>query len=412
MDRQIENKSKPKAWIWLLAVTAFTGVSASILINSGGKTVRLRRDHVQLAEVKQAPFEEYIALTGTVEPYQTVMVVALEEGIVTAVSAEDGDSLRKGAPILRLENQDLEMEYINRQTALLDQLNNLRNSQVNLDQTNYTYQQDLIDLKLELDQARMRFEAETKLMSDSLLAVQDYERSRMAFEALRSRYQLLQTTNHQNTRFRKNQAEQLNFSSSLIRQSLERLKSSLEKLGISAPASGLLTGFDVQLGQHIRKGDKVAEIDLLQGYLLNTLVDEIYISRVSKGLKGKLKLDDQEYTLEVIKVYPQVTNGQFRVDLRFEEMPEAALKYGQSLPLRLSLGEPTNALLLKRGGFYQKTGGAWVYVVDGDKAIKRSTNFGRQNPDFYEILSGLKSGEQVIVSGYAIFGEADEIILE
>lgn len=183
-------------------------------------------------------------------------------------------------------------------------------------------------------------------------------------------------------------------------------------LDVRAPASGLLTGFDIELGASIQKGQKVAEVDLQKGYLVKAAIDEIYISRVSKGLKGIISFSGNEYLLELQKVYPQVNNGQFQADFVFSDTTPTGIKYGQSLQTKLSLGEPARALLLKRGGFYQKTGGNWVFVLEGNKALKRSTSIGRQNPDFYEITHGLQEGDEVIISSYSIFGDAEEVVVE
>lgn len=414
MDRQIERSQRrsTKRWLWLLGVVALL-LAAYLLTHSFRQSsFRIEANKIEVAEVIAGNFEEYITLTGNVEPLKTVQVVALTSGIVQETLVEDGKVVNAGEMLFKLNNQDLQLDFMQRETALLDQLNNLRNTEITVENTSFNYLQQLASLENEYEQARITWNANQSLYKDSLIARQEYENSRSAFVSLDKRKTLLEQTISNHQAVQKIQASHYQFSSSLIRRSLETLRNSLDMLEVRAPASGLLTGLDIEIGQSINKGQKVAEVDLQKGYRLNALVDELYISRVQAGLKAEIQFGSQIYTLHTEKIYPQVTNGQFRVDLLFDSIPPTALKYGQSLQIRLSLGDPAPSLLLKRGGFYQKTGGSWVYVLEGNKALKRSTSFGRQNPDFLEILDGLQAGDQVIISSYAIFGNADIIVLE
>lgn len=412
MDKALEKKSKWKRWLLAPGIIAVVFSGYALSRSFGTRVLRLDAARVQVAEVMYGEFDEFIAVNGVVEPRKTTIVVALEGGIVESKYVEDGAKVEKGQDLFKLANEDLQMEAMNRETALLDQLNNLRNTQINLEQSNYNYRQQLIELENAFLKSEMMMKANTSLAEDSLIAKTEYESLLLEHSSLKGRYQLLKETTKSNSRFKEFQAKQLDFSSSLIRRSLENLKSSLEKLVLKAPASGLLTGMDIEIGQSITKGQKVAEVDLLQGYLLNASVDELYIAKMHTGLKAQIEFGGKSYTLKVEKVYPQVNNGQFRVDLVFDNESPQGLKYGQTLGVKLSLGEPAKSLLLKRGGFYQKTGGAWVFVLKDNAANKRTTHFGRQNPDYYEVLSGLEAGEKVIVSSYELFGDIDQIILE
>lgn len=412
MDRVIENKARKRRPLFWGGGALLGLVLLYFFTQSFSKTIfRIDASRVQIAEVTQGNFDEYIAVTGTVEPLRTVIVVSLESGIVEEKYKEDGIRVEKGEALFKLNNQDLQLDFMNRETALLDQLNNLRNTQINLEQTSYNYQQQLFDIDRQFQQAEFDFKAAEMLMADSLISRQEYQTARSNYHSLKNRQALLKTTTEKNADFKDFQAEQLTFSSSLIRRSLESLRNSLGKLTVRAPASGLLTGLQVEIGQLINKGEKVAEVDLKMGYRLHALVDEIYISRMNKGLAAVIEFGGKAYPLRTDKIYPQVTNGQFRVDLLFDGTAPEGIKYGQSMQIKLSLGEPAPSLLLKRGGFFQKTGGAWVFVVEGNRGLKKSTAFGRQNPDFLEVKEGLKKGDRVIISSYDIFGDADEIIL-
>lgn len=414
MDRQITPSVKKRSlrlvWI-ILGVLLLPG--GYLLTQSFRHSVfRIDRNKIEVATVVEGNFEEYITLTGSVEPLKTIQVVALTSGIVEEIFVEDGRTVAPGDLLFRLNNQDLQIDFMQRETALLDQLNNLRNTQITIENTSFTYQQQLAGLENAYEQAKMIYTANKSLYGDSLISRQEFETSRNTFHSTEKQKNLLEKTVTNYAAVQNLQAEHYRFSSALIRKSLETLRSSLDMLELRAPAAGLLTGLDVEIGQSIQKGQKVAEVDLRQGYRLNALVDELYISKLESGLRAEILFGGKTYTLHTHKIYPQVSNGQFRVDLLFDSLPPAALKYGQSLQIRLSLGDPSPSLLLKRGGFYQKTGGSWVYVLDGNKAQKRSTSFGRQNTDFLELLSGLHAGDQVIISSYAIFGNADIILLE
>ncbi len=414
MDRQIERSERrsTKRWFWLAGVLMLLAVAYLLTQSFRQSSFRIDENKVEVTEVIAGNFEEYITLTGSVEPLKTVQVVALTSGIVQEKLVEDGKVVTTGDMLFKLNNQDLQLDFMQRETALLDQLNNLRNTEITVENTSFNYLQQLASLENEYEQSRITWVANQSLIKDSLISRQEFENSRSSFVSLEKRKTLLEQTISNHQAVQKIQASHYQFSSSLIRKSLETLRSSLDMLELRAPASGLLTGLDIEIGQSINKGQKVAEVDLQKGYRLNALVDELYISRVQAGLKAEIQFGGKAYTLHTEKIYPQVTNGQFRVDLLFDSIPPAALKYGQSLQIRLSLGDPAPSLLLKRGGFYQKTGGSWVYVLEGNKALKRSTSFGRQNPDFLEILDGLHPGDQVIISSYAIFGNADIIVLE
>lgn len=395
-------------------VVFLVAVAASVLLLNGFRRHTLRTDlsRLQVATVSRGKFDEFIAVTGTVQPLKTVILVALAGGIVEEKMLEDGAMVQKGTPILKLSNQDLALDYMNRETALLDQLNNLRNTSINLEQSHLNMRQQLLDLENQYRLAERTYKVNQRLMGDSLISADEFFRSKENFENLKSKKDLLAETVSKNEKFKNYQTGQLEFSSNLIQRNLENLRSNLENLLICSPADGQLTGMNIETGQNITKGEKVAEIDLLQGYRVNALVHELYISRISPGLKAKVSFGGKDFELVVDKIYPQVNKGQFRVDLKFSHDVPQGIKYGQTLQVRLSLGETTTTLLLKKGGFFQQTGGNWVFVLHNGKAGKRKTSFGRQNPDFFEIKDGLTEGEQVIISSYEVFGDAEELIIE
>lgn len=413
MDRKIEKKGveKYKRWLWGAGAVCALGVVWLLLHSFSAGTVKVQKQKIQTAKIEKGNFDEFIAVSGVVQPLKTVIVVALQGGIVEEKYLEDGARLEKSVPVLKLSNQDLQFDFMNRETALLDQLNNLRNTTINLEQAHLASKQQLIQLENELKQAERIYFTNKRLVTDIVISKEEFRSSEDAYHSLKDRVALLRETVSSNERFKNYQSQQLQNSSGLIMKSLETLKQSMELLTIESPADGQLTGLNVEIGQHIEKGAKVAEVDLLKGYRVNAQVDELYISRISKGLKAKATFAGREYNMEVVKIYPQVTNGQFRVDLHFLDSFPKEMKYGQTLQIRLTLSEPTRSLLVKKGGFYQKTGGNWIFVVEDRRAVRRPIRLGRQNPDYLEVLEGLYEGEEVVISSYETLGDAKTLII-
>lgn len=375
----------------------------------GGRSQTVKAEQLSIAVVEQGKFEEFVAVNGTVEPLQSVVLVALEGGIVEEKIAEDGVELPKGAPILRLSNRDLQLDFMNREAQFLDQMNNLRNTGIALENTHLALQQQLVDAEQNWILAKRTHETNSGLYESAVIAKQEYERTRELFEHARRRYDLLRSAVARDSAFKQNQARQLEFSQELIHRNLEEIRQSLAQLTLRAPIAGRLTGMTAEIGQRIDKGATYGQMAAPGGFKLNALIDEHYIARVTPGLRGEIVFNGKTYRLQVNKVYPQVTNGQFRADLIFADEAPASLSRGQTFTVRISLGEPAPALMVSKGSFFAQTGGNWIYALRGDEAVRKAIRLGRQNPTHYEVLDGLQPGDSVVVSGYESFGEVQTL---
>jgi len=386
-----------------------------ILLGSslGRSRVRVERDRISLGQVEKGIFKEFIPVTGNVLPINTVFLDAVQGGIVEAVFVEDGHSIEAGTPILRLGNQQFQMDAINREAQLLDQQNNLRNTRLNMDRQTNDWNQQLIQLEYEMKQIDRTWKMNEGLIGKGLVAQQEYERSVEEYDLAKQQRRLLIDNIRNDSLFRKTQEGQIGSSLELIQENLQFLRQALENLTIKAPINGQLSGLRAQLGQTVTQGSRIAQIDVLDSLKVRVRVGEHYVARVYEGLEGTFNFNGREYRLRVVKIFPEVSNGEFEVDMHFIGDVPAAVRRGQSLQVRLQLSEDSEAVMVPRGSWFQDTGGSWIYVIgEEDKAVKREVKLGRQNPEHYEVLEGLKPGEEVIVSGYEGFNNAEEIVLE
>lgn len=374
--------------------------------------VRIEEAKVTIGAVSKGMFKEFIPVTGTVQPIQTVFLDALEGGTVKQRFVEDGHMVKAGQPIIELSNPQLHMDAINREAQLLDQQNNLRNTRLAMDQQTTRLRDELLNLDKELKRLERDALVDERLVRDSLLARNTFLSNKENLHYMREKRTLLAANLRSDSLFRLTQVGQISGSLELIQQNLQFLHENLQNLLIKAPIDGQLSGLNVELGQTKQRGERIAQIDVLESSKVRARIPEHYVSRVSIGQRGTFTHAGREHTVEVFKVYPEVSNGEFDVDLRFiDDKPD--VRRGQTFQVRLQLSEDMEAVMLPRGPFFQDTGGQWVYAIGADgKAAKREVKLGRQNPDMYEVLEGLQPGERVVISRYNGFNDADELVIE
>ncbi|MCB9193719.1 MAG: efflux RND transporter periplasmic adaptor subunit [Flavobacteriales bacterium] len=414
MDRRIDTTpQRRRRRVYTLVGAAAVAVLSLVLYRSlAAHRVRVEAASVDIGTVVREPFKEYIPINGAVQPITTVMIDALEGGTVEAVYAEDGRPIQQGDPILKLSNPQLHMDAINREAQLLDQQNNLRNTRLAMDQQTTQLKDQLLELDYALQQAERTYRTNQALQEKGLVAQQEHDRSMEELEKLKAQRVLLKQNIRTDSLFRVSQVDQINSSLDLIHSNLEFLKENLENLTVRAPISGQLSGLRADLGSTKQRGDHLAQIDVMTDLKLRGRVPEHYVGRVVPDLKASFAFGGTEHLLRVGKVFPEVSNGEFEVDLFFDgERPEA-IKRGQNIQVRLQLGEESEAVLLPRGPFFQDTGGQWVYVIENGVAHRRDVRLGRQNPEHYEVLEGLAPDERVLISRYDRFNNADEVVIE
>jgi HlyD family secretion protein len=415
MDRAID--TRPARRKRMIALGCIGGVAIAFLAFWGSSfstsRVRVEEAKLQIGTVEKGLFREFIPVTGTVQPIQTVLLDALEGGTVKQRFVEDGHLVKAGEPIIELSNPQLHMDAMNREAQLLDQQNNLRNTRLAMDQQTTRLKDDLLNLDKELKRVERDGHVDERLVRDSLLALNTFLNNKENREYMREKRKLLVANVRSDSIFRMSQVGQITSSLELIQQNLQFLRENLQNLVIKAPIAGQLSGLTVELGQTKQRGERIAQIDVLDGFKVRARIPEHYVSRVSNGLQGTFTHSGTDYVIEVFKIYPEVSNGEFDVDLRFVDGKPLDIRRGQTFQVRLQLSEDMQAVMLPRGPFFQDTGGQWVYVINAEgKATKRDVKLGRQNPDVYEVLDGLQPGERVVTGRYVAFNNADELVIQ
>jgi HlyD family secretion protein len=416
MDRKIEKKKglRPKHYVYIVGGLIFVGLLVKIFTGINKPTYRTEKDKVTISAVEQGEFKDYISLIGTVEPITSIYLDAEEGGKVTEKVIEEGEMVKKGDVIIRLKNNDLNLQILNTESQLAYQTNELRNTLIGMEQQKINNKQQLLTVDYELIRLKRNYEQNSTLYDKGFISKEEYLLSKSNYEyAVRNR-ELLYEKMIQDSIFRENQKLQMNNSLQNMQQNLRMVRERLENLNIKAPADGQLGSLNIEIGQSINRGERIGELHILENFKVVAEVDEHYIDRVTSDLSATFERQDKQFAIDVKKVYPEVRDGRFKVDLHFRSDIPDNLRTGQTYHIRLELGKPVNAVMVPRGGFFQSTGGQWIFVMDksGTFAEKRNIQIGRQNPVYYEVLSGLEPGEQVITSSYELFGNNERIELK
>jgi len=415
MDRKIERQWYQKKQVWWSAggTLVIFLIVYLILTSDTQSRLNVNTERITISTVERGPFQVYIPLTGTVMPIRTVYLDAMEGGRVEAVIREAGSFVNQGDTILHLSNTSLLLDIMNREAQLFEQSNNLRNTRLAMQQNSLRLEGELLDLDRQIQGAKRTFEVSQQLYERNLASHDEFADARDQFEYLQRRRELTMETQHQDSLFRSMQIEMLEASVDRIQANLNVVRQNLENLYLRAPVTGQLTSLNAEVGESKVRGERLGQIDILDGFKVRAGVDEYYIVRVEQGLSGEFDLAGQTYELVVSKVYPEVRDGRFEVDLEFVGAAPVDIRRGQTVHIRLELSDLTECVLLARGGFYQSTGGRWAYVLDeaGEFAIKREIRLGQQNPRMFEVLEGLEPGDRVVTSSYDNFGDVDKLVL-
>jgi len=408
MDRKIERQWYQKRQVWWSAGGTLVIFLIVYLILTSDTQSRLNvsTERITISTVERGPFQVYIPLTGTVMPIRTVYLDAMEGGRVEAV-------IREAGSFVTLSNTSLLLDIMNREAQLFEQSNNLRNTRLAMQQNSLRLEGELLDLDRQIQSAKRTFEVSQQLYERNLASHDEFADARDQFEYLQRRRELTIETQRQDSLFRSLQIEMLEASVDRIQANLDVVRQNLENLYLRAPVTGQLTSLNAEVGESKVRGERLGQIDVLDGFKVRAGVDEYYIVRVERGLSGEFDLAGQTYELVVSKVYPEVRDGRFEVDLEFVGAAPVDIRRGQTVHIRLELSDLAECVLLARGGFYQSTGGRWAYVLDeaGEFAIKRDIRLGQQNPRMFEVLEGLEPGDRVVTSSYDNFGDVDKLVL-
>ena len=418
MDIKLEKKTgwraifqkKNLVWVGVAALALFIGW---LVFRDNSSTLRVDAQLLNIATVEQGEFNDYVRLTGSVQPMTTVQLSPLESGVVERIVAEEGTSVKRGDVILEMSNNSLSMQILQSEADLAEKQNILRNTMISMEQERLALRQEKLQLDLEVSRLHRTYKQNENLYNDNLLAREEYLRAKEDYELAVRKRDLVLERQKQDSLYRTSQVEQMEESLRSMQLNMELIRQRVDNLKVKAPIDGEVGMLDVVLGQSLQQGANIGQVNDLTTYKVQAQVDEHYIDRVTTGLVASFERQGAEYEMQLRKVYPEVRNGQFKADFRFVGDAPENIRSGQTYYLNLQLGEAAEAILIPRGSFYQVTGGRWIYVIDasGEKAYRREIRIGRQNPQYYEVIEGLQPGEKVITSSYDNFGENEVLIL-
>jgi len=415
MDRRVEKKTPLSRKLMYAAAGLLMLLFAGWLVSTllAGRSLSVNSERIGVSEVSIGTFEDFIPLRGRLVPRSTVYLDAVEGGRVEEILVEDGAVVDAGDPIVRLSNTNLQLEVLGREAAVTEQLNFMRTLELQLEQNRLAHKRNLVEIDYQITRLTRSIGRQRDLAAKELVSQSTLDELQDELTYYQNRRAVTVESQTTDARLQEEQLRQLRSASTQLETSLALARRNLDDLNVRAPVAGKLSGFDVEIGESIERGGRLGQIDDPDGYKLNARIDEFYLGRVDIGQTASVTHNGRELQLQVAKIYPQVNEGQFEVDMTFDEQP-AGLRRGQTLQLRLTLGDNSDAILIPNGSFYQETGGNWVFVVapDGSEAIKRTVRLGRRNTDYIEVLDGLEPGEKVITSPYTSFAGMDRLVLD
>ena len=416
MDRVIERKGLSKKKMLLITgiIVLATLIFASWYFTSGKSKLNVNTDRITVSEIKKGSFQEFIPVNGVVLPVTTIYLDALEGGRVEEKFVEDGAIMKKDQPILRLSNTDLELSLVNQETSVFNLLTQMQISRNAAQQNTIGKLNQQTDVDNALKEAERIYKLDKKLYAEKVIGSQEFKQAESNYNYQLQKKKLSDQVLKKDTVSTRQEQEQARQSFSRTQNALQVMRKKVGDLIVRAPVDGQLTSLDAEIGQSKNKGERLGQIDVMSGFKVRVDIDEHYISRIFNGLMGECTIADKNYKLNIKKVFTQVTNGRFQVDMEFNDSVPQGIRRGQTLQIRLALSDETQALLLPKGGFYQQTGGNWIFKVaeNGSVAYKIDIQLGRKKPDYYEVIQGLKPGDKVITSSYENYGNMQELILK
>ncbi|WP_242157560.1 efflux RND transporter periplasmic adaptor subunit [Aestuariivivens sediminis] len=415
MDIPIEKKKFSKSNLLTMggAAIGVVFILYAILSSTGNSKLNVQKERLSISTIKRGVFQENIPVNGVVLPITTIYLDALEGGRVEEKYVEDGAVMKQGEPILRLTNTDLELSLVNQETSVYNLLTQMQISQNAARQNTINKLNQFTDVKNSLIEAERLYKLNKKLYEKDAVGRQEFIKSENEYNYQKQRMQLAKQILQQDSVATRQEQEQIRSSYERTQNALELMRRKVADLIVKAPVDGQLTSLDAEIGQSKIKGERLGQIDVLNGFKVRVDIDEHYIARIYPGQRGTFTFNNNQYTLVIKKVYTQVTNGRFQVDMEFEgDVPEG-IRRGQTLQIRVALSQEKEALLVPKGGFFQTTGGNWIFKLseDGTQAYKVDISLGSQNTEFYEVTGGLQPGDKVVTSSYSNYEDIEELVI-
>ena len=419
MDKRIEKKKGFRTAFTRKALPYWGGALFLILVlwivfRDNSSTLRVDGQTLTTGDVTQGEFNDYIRISGQVQPMTTIQISPLEGGVVEEIIREEGSQVKKGDEILRLSNENLDLQILNSEAELAEKENLLRNTMISMEQQKLSVKQERLQLQMEERRNKRAYEQMKALYEEKLIAREEWLKAEEDYLLTLDKLELVKNRELQDSLYRSVEIEQMQESLDNMKVNMQMIRRRKDNLTIKAPIDGELGLLDAVLGQSIASGTRIGQINDLSSYKIEAQIDEHYIDRVTAGLEAIFERQNESFHAVIRKVYPEVREGKFKADFKFSGQQPDNIRTGQTYYMNLQLGLPEEAILIPRGTFYQYTGGKWIYVLspDGTKAMKREIKIGRQNPQYYEVEEGLQPGEKVIISNYETFRDNDVLILK
>jgi HlyD family secretion protein len=416
MDKVIEKKKgiQKKHIYWGVGIIIIILLVVNVVFGDHSSVFRAETDKITVSDVEEGIFNDYITVIGQVEPITTIFLDAIEGGTVQERFIEEGSMVQKGDVILRLENRQLYQTILTSESQLAEKENDLRNTRISFESELIQSKRNILDNEYNLTRKKRTFEQYESLYKEALISKEDFLQAKEDYEYQKNLLSINKLKAKNDSTIRATTMLTLIKDLETMRQTLGLVHERLDNLKVKAPVNGQLGMLEAEIGQSISNGQRIGQVNVLDNFKVSARIDEHYIDRVIRGLTATLDRNGTNYNLSVRKVYPDVRDGQFKIDLVFDGKTPDNIRTGQTYHVNLQLGESQKAMMVPRGGFFQSTGGQWIFVVNsaGTEAVKRQIKIGKQNPQYYEILEGLNRGEKVITSGYEMFGDNDKIALK
>ncbi len=416
MDKVLAKKKglRKKHIPYIVGGAALLAALVWLVFGNHASKMRVEAQRVTVSDVSRGEFNDYISINGQVQPINTIQLTALEQGMVAEKLVEEGSMVSQGEVIVRLTNPQLRGQILSSETRLAEQENEQLNTRINLQQQKLNLGRDVLKLNIDVERIQRKYEQYKKLYEENLASREEYLQAKEEYELAVKDRELIMQKQLQDSILQAEQFEQMDMNLINMRENASIERQRIADLNVKAPVDGQLGLLDVEIGQYIGAGTQIGQISVLSDYKVEALIDEHYIDRVRQGLDATFDRQDRNFALRVRRVYAEVRERQFKTDFTFVGERPDNIRVGQTYRISLQLGQPTEAVLVPRGPFYQTTGGKWIFVVsaDGSRATRREITIGRQNPQFYEVTSGLEPGEKVITSSYDTYGDTQELVIQ
>lgn len=412
MDTIIKRKNNKKKY-GLLALPILLVLGYFVITSLTKKrSLNVNKSEISIKSVEKGFFEDFIVFQAKVTPLNSMLVNVIEGGAVQEIFVNNGDRVSQGQPLARLYNPNTELNYMQQETSIIEQINNLNKAKLDLRNQELNLAKDLISIEHDYQDAKNLYDLNQKLFNQEILAKNEWQKTQENFRFQKERMDIIKQSVTKEKQANQIQIGQLNQSISIMNKSLSILRNNKNNFLITAPLSGRLSSFEPILGKTYTQGNSIGTIDVLKGYKLVAEVDEFYLNRIAEGLKGTIEFNEKPVEVIISKVIPEIKSGRFIVELNFIKNENLELNQGLSFGVRINLSEKTESVLISKGSFYQETAGKWIFVIKGNKAERRNINIGRENPLYYEILEGLQVGEKVITSTYKDYKDIEILNIE